>query len=176
MVNKIYKQRMEDPPPLEKITKGVPAAFAAIVRKLMAKAPGDRYQTGEDLQADLARWTDPKVVRSILGSEADVARAFRPPPPELEDEDLRLLPESRDLSAPNSSLRDLPDSEPGAAPRRRVPPVVRPAVVVKDASIEAMVPDGPVGWAEATPWLIPFIAIVCVLGLLAIVLIAAMGH
>ncbi len=93
VVNKIYKQRMEDPPPLEKITRGVPSAFAAIIRKLMAKEPNDRYQTGEDLQADLARWTDPKAVRSILGTEAEAARAFRPPPPELDDDDLRLISE-----------------------------------------------------------------------------------
>jgi serine/threonine protein kinase len=32
MINKIFKQRMEDPEPLEQIARGVPAAFAAIIR------------------------------------------------------------------------------------------------------------------------------------------------
>jgi len=49
VVNKIYMQRMEEPPPLEKITRGVPAAFAAIIRKLMSKNPDDRYQTALEL-------------------------------------------------------------------------------------------------------------------------------
>ncbi|MHC5543192.1 serine/threonine-protein kinase, partial [Singulisphaera rosea] len=43
VVNKIFKQRMEDPEPLERVARGVPSAFAAIVRKLMAKVPDDRY-------------------------------------------------------------------------------------------------------------------------------------
>ncbi len=44
VVNKIFKQRMDDPEPLERVARGVPSAFAAIVRKLMAKDPDDRYQ------------------------------------------------------------------------------------------------------------------------------------
>ena len=48
MVNKIFKQRMDDPEPLERVARGVPSAFAAIVRKLMVKDPADRYQ---DLRA-----------------------------------------------------------------------------------------------------------------------------
>ncbi|MBX6316712.1 MAG: serine/threonine protein kinase, partial [Isosphaeraceae bacterium] len=82
VINKIYKQRMEDPEPLERIAQGVPAAFAAIVRKLMAKEPADRYPSGRDLQADLARWTDPAIVRAILGAEAETAQAFPPHPPQ----------------------------------------------------------------------------------------------
>src|SRR5206468_11903504 len=77
VVNKIFKQRMDDPEPLERVARGVPSAFAAIVRKLMAKDPDDRYQDSEELRADLARWADPAVVHSILGAEADAARAFR---------------------------------------------------------------------------------------------------
>ncbi len=127
VVNKIYKQRMEDPEPLEREAQDVPAAFAAIVRKLMAKDPDERYQNGKELQADLTRWTDPDRVKAILGAEAESARAFRPPPPELDDEDLRLLDdEERPGSAPLISLRDLGDAEPGVAPLHRPPPPPRP--------------------------------------------------
>ena len=49
MVNKIFKHRMEAPEPLERVARGVPAAFAAIVRKLMAKDPEDRYQSCQEL-------------------------------------------------------------------------------------------------------------------------------
>src|SRR5436305_3883082 len=55
-VNKIFKHRMEQPEPLEKVARGVPAAFAAIVRKLMAKNPDDRYQSCAEVQAELAKW------------------------------------------------------------------------------------------------------------------------
>ena len=67
IVNKIYKQRMEDPDPLERVAKSVPSSFAAIVRKLMAKNPDDRYQTCTELRADLIRWTDPEKVRACWG-------------------------------------------------------------------------------------------------------------
>ncbi len=93
IINKIYKQRMEDPEPLERVAKGVPASFAAIIRKLMAKKPDDRYQTCRELRDDLVRWTDPRRVRSILGTEGESARTLRLPPPEIEDDDLRLLPD-----------------------------------------------------------------------------------
>ncbi|MDB5349733.1 MAG: serine/threonine protein kinase [Planctomycetota bacterium] len=178
VINKIFKQRMEDPPPLEKITRGVPAAFAAIVKKLMAKEPNERYQTGADLQADLARWTDPKVVRSILGAEADAAMVFRPPPPELEDDDLRLLSEEKAGSVPGILLRDLGEAEPGAAPGRRVVPPARPAVLVETPSRSAEIDRSPGGgsWREDSSWLMPFIVVVCMLGALAIVLIAALGR
>ena len=78
MINKIFKQRMEDPEPLETVARGVPSAFAAIVRKLMSKKPEERYQNCPELRADLARWTDPERVRAILGAEAEAARSFRP--------------------------------------------------------------------------------------------------
>ena len=81
MINKIYKQRMEDPPPLENRARGVPAAFAAVVRKLMSKNPEERYQNAAELRADLARWTDPERVRAILGAEAEAARSFHPATP-----------------------------------------------------------------------------------------------
>ena len=67
VVNKIFKQRMEDPEPLERVARGVPAAFGAIVRKLMAKEPDDRYQSCQELSVDLARWTDPASPRRPRG-------------------------------------------------------------------------------------------------------------
>ena len=119
---KIYKQRMEDPEPLERVARGVPAAFAAVVRKLMAKDPDDRYQTAAELRADLARWTDPEKVRAILGAEAEAARAFRPPPPEIDDDDLRLLPGRRAGAVPVSpsatSVTPSPPRHPITARRR----------------------------------------------------------
>ncbi len=171
MLNKLYKQKMEEPPPLEKITRVVPAAFAAIVRKLMAKDPKDRHASAAELKVDLARWVDPKVVRAILGTEAEAARAFRPPPPEIDDDDLRGLAADPSGSNPGTTLRDLGDAEPGTAPRRTPPTAARPAVVVP-----AVPDDGTRSALDDAPWLMPFVAVVCVLGVLAIVLISALGR
>src|SRR5208282_1409315 len=115
VINKIFRQRLDDPEPLENIARGVPAAFAAMVRKLMAKKPDERYQTCKELRADMARWTDPTRLRAILGAEAEAARSFHPPPPPLADEDLRLLSIADDTGPSVLSLRDLGDAEPSPA-------------------------------------------------------------
>jgi serine/threonine-protein kinase len=172
VVNKIFKQRMDDPEPLERVAKGVPAAFAAIVRKLMAKAPNDRYQSCAELRADLVRWTDPQKVRAILGAEAESARAYRLPAPELEDEDLRLLSTDDANGSGSFSLRELGDAEPAVAPMHRPPPPPIPALVLlpgerrPSTMIRTRRSD-----AEDTRWLIHFVAIAVLLGVLAILAI-----
>lgn len=159
IVNKIFKQRMDDPEPLERVARGVPPAFAAIVRKLMAKNPDDRYQDTDELRVDLARWTDPDKVRALLGARADAARAYRPPAPVLSDDDIRLVPDDA-VSTP--ALRALGSAEPDPAPRRRPPPQPVTAVV-RPGSSSRSDPD--------SRWLTQFIAIAVILGLLAILAI-----
>ena len=184
VVNKIFKQRMEDPEPLERVARGVPAAFAAIVRKLMAKNPDDRYQTCAELHADLARWTDPDKVRRLVGKAAESGRAFRPPPPELEEDDLRLLSDDEGPAggghAQGVSLRDLGAAEPPVAPMHRPPPppvaaVVyvpgerRPAALAHSKARPAIVVAGR---GHDSRWLVHFIVIAVILGVLGILTIA----
>jgi len=178
VVNKIFKQRMEDPKPLERVARGVPPAFAAIVRKLMAKNPADRYQTCSELRTDLARWTDPAYVHTILGAGAESARAFRPPPPDLDDEDLRLMLDEDGSSSHLHALRDLGEAEPGAAPLHKPAPPPRPAVLVNTPSNwnwddSEPLPNLP--RSESSAWLIRFILVAFALGLLAIVIITILG-
>jgi WD40 repeat protein/serine/threonine protein kinase len=52
-MDKLFKHQWEEPPPLEKLRADVPPALAAIVRKLMAKKPADRFQTPAELAASL---------------------------------------------------------------------------------------------------------------------------
>lgn len=167
MVNKIFKQRMEDPEPLERVARGVPASFAAIVKKLMAKDPDHRYQTASDLRADLARWTSPEKLLALLGAEAEAARAFRPPAPELEEDDLRLLSDDQAGGA-SLSLRDLGDAAPTAAPYHRAASPTVKAVVVPPSG--RFLPLGS-GRGDDSRWLFTFIAVTVGLGLLAILLI-----
>jgi serine/threonine-protein kinase len=171
VINKIFKQRMEDPQPLESIARGVPLAFAAVVRKLMSKKPDERYQSCAELRADLVRWTDPALVHAILGSEAEAARSFRPPPPELLEEDLRLLDGELSASHDSLSLRDLGAAEPTVAPRHQTPMPPLTALVRSGSRRELSAHVAPREQADDTRWLVHFGIIVAILGLLAIVLI-----
>jgi serine/threonine-protein kinase len=111
-------------------------------------------------------------VRSILGAEAEAAQAFKPPPPELDEEDLRLLDDLDTAQAPPStiSLRELGDSEPGAAPRNVPPPRPRAAQVMPPV---LPAPSRVAGRrVDDDAWLIRFTLAISLIGLLAIVLIA----
>jgi len=166
-VNKIFKQRLDDPEPLERVARGVPSAFGAIVRKLMAKEPSDRYQNCGELRGDLARWADPAIVHAILGSEADTAHAFRPPPPELDEDDLRLLA-VEETGGLGSTLRDLGSAEAPPAPMRKSRRPPRRALVVKPGRAN---PEEP-GRSEEIRWLVQFISVALVVGVLCIVVVA----
>jgi WD40 repeat protein/tRNA A-37 threonylcarbamoyl transferase component Bud32 len=57
LVQKMDKQRWETAPSVDQLRREVPAGVAAVVRKLMAKRPADRYQTPADLVAALDQLT-----------------------------------------------------------------------------------------------------------------------
>ena len=54
-MEKLVKHLMEQPEPLEKMCPEVPPALSAIVQRLMAKEPGDRFQTPAELVRELER-------------------------------------------------------------------------------------------------------------------------
>jgi serine/threonine protein kinase len=166
VVNKIFRHRMDEAEPLERVAQGVPAAFSAIVKKLMAKDPADRYQDARELANDLARWTDPATTRAILGAEGEQATAFRPPPPRLDEDDLRLL----DQGTPSSlshALRDLGEAAPRPAAMRRSPPVARPAIILAPDEWELQPPRSP-----QNTWLSRILIVIILLGAIALFLMA----
>jgi eukaryotic-like serine/threonine-protein kinase len=63
-IEKLIMHLMEQPEPLEKVRPDVPLAVAAIVARLMAKDPAQRYQTPAELAQELERWTveQPKII------------------------------------------------------------------------------------------------------------------
>lgn len=115
-VSKVYRHRMEEPEPLEKIAAHVPREFSALVRKMMRKDPADRYQSADELCHDLQRWTDADLVRRFVGSAAESGQVFHPPPPEIDSTEIQI--------DEGVSLRSLGTDQPGEAP---IPRVVRPA-------------------------------------------------
>ncbi len=62
------------PPDLQKSLPGSPAALATIIKKLMAKAPKDRYQTPDELLEDLTRLKQGKPLGTRPARRATVAR------------------------------------------------------------------------------------------------------
>jgi serine/threonine protein kinase len=59
---KIHRQRTEEPPPLEQLNPSVPAAFAAVVRRMMAKDPAQRYPSAAAVEEELMRWAEAESV------------------------------------------------------------------------------------------------------------------
>jgi serine/threonine-protein kinase len=53
-LEKVIRHSTEEPEPVERLRPGVPPGVAAVVGRLMAKKPGDRFQTPAELAAALA--------------------------------------------------------------------------------------------------------------------------
>jgi serine/threonine-protein kinase len=63
-----YKHVKEPVPPLADQVAGVPADFEAIVLKAMAKDPDQRYQTADELRADLVRFSSGQPVSAAASA------------------------------------------------------------------------------------------------------------
>src|SRR5207244_5645662 len=149
--------------------RGVPAEFAALVRKMMAKDPADRYGSAAELRGDLVRWGNPELVRKLVGAAAETGQAFRPPPPELDDSELQIETES---------LRSLGSDEPLEAPLRRAAPLartrpaepaVRAAEPARPAPLQRTRAKEPREPKESLGGLYVAVAVILALGLLAMV-------
>src|SRR5207248_4307962 len=51
--NRLFKHALEEPEPVERLRPEVPPPVAAVVRRLMAKRPEDRFQAPAELAAVL---------------------------------------------------------------------------------------------------------------------------
>src|SRR5438132_274160 len=54
----------EEPTPLRKLDKSIPAELETITLKCLAKEPGERYTTAGDLADDLRRWLADRAIRA----------------------------------------------------------------------------------------------------------------
>jgi beta-lactam-binding protein with PASTA domain/predicted Ser/Thr protein kinase len=60
-----YKHVREAPVPPRQLVPQLPAAFQSIVLTAMAKSPDDRYQSAEELRADLLRFAQGRPLRAV---------------------------------------------------------------------------------------------------------------
>jgi len=59
-MEKMLKHHLDEPDPVEDLRPGIPARVAAVVRRLMAKHPGDRFQTPAELAEALGPFAGPE--------------------------------------------------------------------------------------------------------------------
>jgi tRNA A-37 threonylcarbamoyl transferase component Bud32 len=71
----VLQQQLEEPPPLDQLRAGVPGAVQAILRKMLAKRPQERYQTPAEVAAALAPFAtfDEEVRASWTAGECQPA-------------------------------------------------------------------------------------------------------
>src|SRR6185437_5204165 len=75
LIQKLDRQRWENPPSVDQLRPEVPSAVASVVRKLMAKHPDDRYRTPGELASALEQLTRTGVLPA--GHQPEPLRALR---------------------------------------------------------------------------------------------------
>ncbi len=108
-----YKIVHEKFTPPSEVDPRIPEAFDVVVAKCLQKSPGDRYQSGTDLAADLRailRNDEPLMAGSASVSDVDNTMLDRTPTGRAEPE--KKIDDSNDASPDESveDLRDLPAS------------------------------------------------------------------
>jgi serine/threonine protein kinase len=172
VMEKLVKHLMEEPAPVEQVRPLVPADLAAVVRRLMAKDPAQRFQTPAELAEELRRWCGAPTQASLrlqepVAVEAGRAEADASATNLLEKVDVFALdngrlrrceaPEERADQEPSGWM--VPDTAtqraaditvvPGAAPSssphaRSAPPCTTPPVAAAPAQRESRKPGSPI--------------------------------
>jgi serine/threonine protein kinase len=62
---KIQCHRTQEPPAVEQVNPGVPPAFAALVRRMMAKRPEQRFASAAEIREALQQWVSGEPVRPM---------------------------------------------------------------------------------------------------------------
>jgi len=85
VTNKLFKHALEEPEALEGLRRDVPPAVSAIIRRLMAKKPEDRFQTPAEVAAALEQVLQVRSARAVAPSTDAAVTKDRPapaPPPD----------------------------------------------------------------------------------------------
>jgi serine/threonine protein kinase len=141
-IQKLLRHRLDEPPPIPQMNPAVPAEFAAVVRRMMAKRQADRYSSAAEVRAALTPWCDRAVtVPAVSTAEKK---------PGLVLKDIGPLPvadvvEPGPIIPPSASVRaaPVPVSSPTPKPAAPVAPPSPPKPVIDPIPIPVV--------AEPTP-------------------------
>jgi len=144
---KIQRHQAEEPTPIRDLNADVPAGFEAVLRKMMAKKPEDRYRSADALREDLLRWASGEPEQ---------------PPDQTGDTSYREAVADLDTETAWAELVDETVPEPSPSPETGVE--VRPPIVL-------MSREPPPSVVEAPTWLVyaVLVAIVAFIGFFAAV-------
>ena len=133
--------RSKEPQNIFELRQDAPPALVAICQKMMAKAPGDRYQTAEEVAEVLQSWLDGKASRTLAMMAIRPPRAPSTAPKanaeEEEEEDLTLAPLDDDptprAKAEGSGIKKAQPSADANSPASKDSAAVNPADPHSDA-------------------------------------------
>jgi serine/threonine protein kinase len=159
LTERLYKHIQAEPPDVRPFNPQVTESLTAILRRMLAKDPADRYQTPHDLLQDLLRDAGRPGGSSILGagSSGNILRGAPPGSRGGEPEELKTVPSlsNRELLA---ALARGTDDDP---PRRRgplAPPSRRLVPSPSRDGDEEDAEDANAGTDPALPTWLPFAA------------------
>jgi serine/threonine protein kinase len=82
---KLINHQVKTPPPLNEIRRDVPVELNAIVQKMMAKNPDERYQSAQEVMEILAAWAPAPTIRSSTTTTTIQSPRASVLPPALSD-------------------------------------------------------------------------------------------
>src|SRR5207248_5145789 len=134
-VEKMMAHQTKEPTPLRQLNPDVPEELAAVVDRLMQKAPESRFGSVSDLIEALRRWSAPMPQASRQVPRLSAAAIPRPPRPAASVSEDTPRPNVKGvngpLARPHSPTSPLPGrgspQHPAPAPAAPAPPVKPPA-------------------------------------------------
>jgi serine/threonine-protein kinase len=78
-IEKLMRHQLEEPEPVERLRSDVPAGVAAVLRRMMARKPADRYQTPAEVAAALAPFAGAAIPITVIPTAALVDGNAGPP-------------------------------------------------------------------------------------------------
>jgi serine/threonine protein kinase len=146
---KLMWHRTRQPKPVSAYREDVPAAVQAVLDKMMAKEPGQRYQQPMEITAALADWTQSPVpppteeemprlspaasgVNTSAGSGTTITNAPSPPPSSATARKNWQVSGAPVSPGPAAAPAPAPPKSPAPAPRRPVEVPLSPTIVVKN--------------------------------------------
>jgi serine/threonine protein kinase len=157
VTQKLLWHQMKKPEPIAVLRPEVPDALGALLAKMIAKEPAERYQTPAEVVAALVPWTQtpiapppkeemPRLSRAALGcAQTEIRRA---PPPTVQRGAAAELPLGEGaLPVPGESRSP---SHP-AAPSTQEPPMAMRVALEAQAPQARPIPDSATAWAMDDP-------------------------